>query len=105
MTIKSIVIKDLPDDLEDFILSDGVELPLDADKISSCSTGHDDWSTDEEDGNAEISENGNCAVQKFSFPSLTQDLQEAIQNLKGFVLVLINFYFSSLKKFNCYCKD
>ncbi len=86
VTIKSVIIKDLPEDLEAFLLSDGVELPVDAEKLSSCGAGNDEWSSDEEEENSR-----DLAVTKYNFPFLNGDIVRAIQTLQGSVIPKLNW--------------
>ena len=77
MTIESIVISPLPEEFIEYLRSDGVRLPDCATQVSSCmnDTNPDDaWEDDDcDDGEKET----------FSFPSLTEKVQTAINTLSG----------------------
>ena len=92
VTIKSVIIMDLPEDLQDFLVSDGVEMPVDAQKLSSLGHGCDDWSSDEEDERSQENEDTQQAVvRNYSFPKLTEDIARAIQTLEGSVMPKLNW--------------
>lgn len=91
VTIKSVIIRELPEDFEEYLLSDGVELPTNAEKLSSCANGNAEWSSDEEDNNTEDEEAGESSSKKYDFPKLNQDLVNAIQSLDGSVLPKLNW--------------
>lgn len=94
MTIKSIVLQNLPVDFIDFLLSDGVRLPLGATKLSSCapneSQDEDVWSS-----SSECDEQDDCDAasppKQFSFPELNSQIEEAIQQLGGSVIPKLNW--------------
>ena len=50
VTVNSVIIDDIPQSFEAYLLSDGVQLPVGADKLSSCVQSNTDWSSDEEEG-------------------------------------------------------
>jgi hypothetical protein len=93
VTFPSIIIDNLPDDFKEWLLIDGVRLPLDATNLSSCAppetnnpTLSDDvWSSDDDDEGDSDSE---CSTppKQFSFPQLNQQIQSAIKDLGGSVL-------------------
>jgi hypothetical protein len=92
VTIKSVIIRELPEDLEDYLLSDGVQLPADAGKFSACAHGNAEWSSDEEYENAGDEENEEASFsQEYKFPKLNQDLVNAIESLNGSVLPKMNW--------------
>lgn len=95
VTILSIVIQQLPADFEKFLLSDGVKLPADANKLSSCAQGNSEWSSDEEDGENSGTEGDSDSQSRedlqFSFPQLNKQLEEAIVSLKGSVIPKLNW--------------
>jgi hypothetical protein len=88
VTIKSVIIQDLPKDLKDYILSDGVVPPAGAEKLSSCGQGNDNWSSDEEE---ETNDQNDIPGSYFSFPALNQSLTESITTLKGAVVPKLNW--------------
>jgi hypothetical protein len=95
VTISSIILTDLPDDFQDYLLSDGLRLPLDATRLSSCAppeSSHDDdaWSSDDDDNDDNLSE---CSTppKQFSFPVLNQQLEQAITKFGGAVLPKLNW--------------
>lgn len=92
VTIESIIIRPLPTEFIEYLLSDGVCLPVCATKVSSCMNdadnnddgdGRDDrWdscSDDDEDND----NSSNESPQKYSFPDLTSQIQSAITQLGG----------------------
>ena len=92
LTITTVTLKQLPSDFTDYLLSDGVELPKDATKLSSCANvGNDDWSSDEEEGgNQQVTEEESDA-KKFHFPELNQRITTAIESLGGAVIPKLNW--------------
>lgn len=90
VTIKSVVLQNLPPDLKDYFLSDGVAPPLGAEKLSACSHGNDNWSSDGEEG---MEDDDEVASEEpwFSFPALNQSLEEGIATLKGSVVPKLNW--------------
>lgn len=79
VTIESIIIRPLPSEFIRYLLSDGVRLPDCATKVSSCmndADGDDEWDDDDDD-------DGTDALERFSFPSLTEEIQSAINALAG----------------------
>jgi hypothetical protein len=98
VTISTIILTDLPDDFQDYLLSDGLRLPLDATKLSSCAppeSSHDDddaWSSDASQ-NDEDNNGSECSTppKQFSFPELNQQLESAIAKLGGAVLPKLNW--------------
>lgn len=92
VTIKSIIIQELPEKLEEYLLGDGVELPLDAEKLSSGAQGNTEWWSDEEDQHSENEDKDECMVEeKFHFPTLNENLSKAIESLDGAVLPKLNW--------------
>ena len=98
VTIKSIILDGLPTDFKEYLLSDGVRLPLNATTLSSFappeSPADDDWSSDGDDNNNnnddEVSE---CSEppKQFHFPDLNQRITSAIETLKGSVIPKLNW--------------
>jgi len=88
VTIKSIIIQDLPPDFRDYIVSDGITPPLGAEKLSSCSHGNANWSSDEEE---ELTDQNDTTQTIFSFPVLNQKLTDAISTFKGAVFPKLNW--------------
>jgi hypothetical protein len=84
VTIESIIISPLPSDFIEYLLSDGVRLPDCATKVSSCMNdvdGVDDgWDSSNEDENSDASDDDQ---KRYAFPSLTEDIQSAINALGG----------------------
>lgn len=80
VTIESAIISPLPSDFIKYLLSDGVRLPSCATKVSSCmndaDSAGDKWDSEADDGSSEEEEG-------FSFPSLTEEIQSAIDRLGG----------------------
>lgn len=91
VTIPSTIIQDLPEDLESYLLSDGVKLPMGADKLSSCGKGNEEWSSDEEDNHCDEEEPTGEGVSSFHFPELNTRLEEDIASLKGAVMPKLNW--------------
>lgn len=88
VTIESIIIRPLPSDFIEYLLSDGVRLPDCATKVSSCmkDNNNDDgrWdSGDDDEGNN--SQSSTEELKKYSFPSLTAEIQSALSVLGGTV--------------------
>jgi D123 len=88
VTIKAVILRDLPKDLEDYFLSDGASPPIGAEKLSACGHGNDRWSSDEEE---EMDEQNGTQESEFSFPTLNLRLAEAIRTLKGAVVPKLNW--------------
>jgi hypothetical protein len=97
ITIESIVIRPLPADFINYLLSDGVRLPECASRVSSCMndnpTGDDDDDDDDDDdvNNSSEEEEDNEPKIKYSFPSLTQQLQSAITQLGNICMPKMNW--------------
>eukprot|EP00980_Cylindrotheca_fusiformis_P004546 scaffold965_cov93-Cylindrotheca_fusiformis.AAC.10 len=108
VTIPTRIIQDLPEDFKDYLLSDGLRLPLDATQLSSYvakEKGQDDddegWSSDddndddEEDGehddNAAGSECSQQKQQQFHFPQLNEQIKNAIEYFGGSVIPKLNW--------------
>ena len=117
VTITSIVLDDLPPDFRDYVLSDGIRLPLNATNVSSCAppegdpasggARHDNddddddfWSSDKEQagdhsGTNETEEeeydSDDQPPKQFSFPLLTEQMEAAIQSLGGSVVPKLNW--------------
>ncbi|EJK50568.1 hypothetical protein THAOC_30403, partial [Thalassiosira oceanica] len=77
VTFESIVIKPLPHEFLEYLKSDGVRLPDCATKVSSCMNDNatpddDEWETDSDD-----------ETTSYSFPSLTAQIQTALDSLNG----------------------
>jgi hypothetical protein len=94
VTIKSIVLHNLPVDFIDFLLSDGIRLPLGATQVSSFAPNeHPDedgaWSSSDEDENDDSG--AESGPRQFSFPNLNAQIQDAIQQLGGSVIPKLNW--------------
>mmetsp|Transcript_18316 Transcript_18316/g.42192 ORF Transcript_18316/g.42192 Transcript_18316/m.42192 type:complete len:410 (+) Transcript_18316:55-1284(+) len=77
VTIPSVIIEDLPvPGFKNYLSSDGVRLPKEATKLSSCA-GVSNISHDDDDDNADGDGDDS---DTFSFPGLTQRIQETIQD-------------------------
>jgi len=95
-TIKSIILKDLPVEFVEYLLSDGLRLPKGASKVSSFvpqdGDEHDAWSTDEEneenDGmdHGSIQSGGENVIKQYEFTSLNEQISAAISSLGGAVI-------------------
>lgn len=84
VTIQSIVISPLPSEFIDYLLTDGVRLPDCAAKVSSCMNDADCNEDDRWDSHDEDDDSGGSDEQtRFSFPSLTEEIQSAIDTLGG----------------------
>mmetsp|Transcript_9147 Transcript_9147/g.20675 ORF Transcript_9147/g.20675 Transcript_9147/m.20675 type:complete len:472 (+) Transcript_9147:149-1564(+) len=92
VTIESIIIRPLPSEFIEYLLSDGVRLPECATKVSSCMNdgttvdGDDGWdrSSEEEDDDGEDEDDSSSEELKtFSFPTLTDQIQSALTTLGG----------------------
>ena len=70
VTIPSVIIEDIPDQFKDYLLSDGVKLPRDATKLSSCAGASNQ--IDEEDS-------GDDSIE-FYFPELNRKILETIRD-------------------------
>ena len=92
LTIPSIIVNELPADWKDYLLSDGVKLPLNANKLSSCAdTGTDDWSSDGEEESQKEEEEDQNEVCRFHFPRLNQEITDSIQALGGAAVPKLNW--------------
>ena len=86
VTIPSVIIKDLPTPgFKDYLLSDGVKLPRDATKLSSCAgvsnAIEEDDEFDDNDVNDDSDDNDNDdELETFHFPSLNQTIEETIRD-------------------------
>ena len=83
VTIPSVIIKDLPTPgFKDYLLSDGVKLPKDATKLSSCAgvsnTIEEDDEFDNDDDNDDNDDDDE--LEAFHFPSLNQKIEETIRD-------------------------
>ena len=86
VTFKSIVLP-VPPPFVDYLMSDGVRLPVCATKVSSyapAANDDDSWDEREEDEDDEESND-------FSFPELTEQIQSAIESLGGEVMPKLNW--------------
>ena len=98
ITMKSIIIP-LPKEFIDYLLTDGVNLPIGATKLSSCAPTdkkeEDGWSSDEEAiGNDHDDDDSSCDVEPqkvFHFPELNEQVTNAIEKLGGSVLPKLNW--------------
>jgi hypothetical protein len=82
VTIESAIISPLPPDFIRYLLSDGVCLPDCAKKVSSCMNDADGSADDGWDSPAGEDDDDE-EEEKFSFPSLTEEIQNAINMLGG----------------------
>ncbi|KAL7512954.1 hypothetical protein ACHAXN_010094 [Cyclotella atomus] len=80
VTIESTIISPLPPEFIRYLLSDGVRLPDCAKKVSSCMNDADENADDEWDSPGEDDDE---EEEKFSFPSLTEEIQATINALGG----------------------
>lgn len=87
VTIKSVVLP-VPASFIEYLLSDGVQLPLDATKISSCIPKVVDPDDDDSWGEEDDEDD---ATESFSFPELSEQIQSAIDTLGGAVLPKLNW--------------
>ena len=79
VTIPSVIIEDLPvPEFKNYLLSDGVTLPKEATKLSSCA-GVSNIDEDDEDETGDGDGDGDHS-DAFCFPGLTQRIQETIQD-------------------------
>ncbi|KAL7553466.1 hypothetical protein ACHAWF_016748 [Thalassiosira exigua] len=94
VTIESVVVRPLPPEFIEYLLSDGVRLPDCATKVSSCMNdgsaggGDDDddrWASSSEDECDDDGDDGSGAERpkKYSFPDLTDRIQSALTSLGG----------------------
>jgi hypothetical protein len=90
VTIATVIVDALPSDFRDYLLSDGVRLPLDATKLSSCAPKEQDdsdgWSSDEDDDDNDNVSDCSQPPQQFHFPQLNQQITDAINSLGGAVI-------------------
>jgi hypothetical protein len=98
VTIKSIVLQNLPCDFIDFLLSNGVRLPLGATQVSSFAPNeHPDedgaWSSSDDDESEDDSDADTVSgpLRQFSFPQLNVQIEDAIQQLGGSVIPKLNW--------------
>ena len=100
VAIESIIIRPLPSDFIQYLLSDGVRLPECATKVSSCM--NDDvvvggtnnnhcGSSSSEDEEDEIEDEDDEPETTYSFPSLTQQLQSSIIQLGTMCMPKMNW--------------
>ncbi len=101
ITIESIIIRPLPSDFIQYLLSDGVRLPDCATKVSSCmnadqsndrdgnsSCGSSDDENDDDDDDYDDDDEPEI---KYSFPTLTQQLQSSINQLGNICMPKMNW--------------
>jgi hypothetical protein len=89
VTIQSVIIASLPAEFKDYVMSDGVQLPVGANPSSVPTTDTDsDWSDDDDDDD-ENDENDN--KKQFHFPQLNQQIKSAISSLGGAVIPKLNW--------------
>jgi len=84
VTIKSEIVRNLPDDFTRFLLEDGIRLPRNATRLSSCALS-ERQNDDENDDDCD-----DCASQ-YDFPQLTQSLVVALNALGGAVVPKLNW--------------
>ena len=90
----------LPSDFKDYILSDGVQLPIGATRTATAATSNqdsdDDWSDDDDDDD-KYSDNNNdnndpsAKIKQFHFPQLNEQIRDAISTLGGAVMPKLNW--------------
>ena len=96
ITMKSIIIP-LPKEFIDYLLTDGVNLPIGATKLSSCAPPDkkedDGWSSDDEavENNDDDSSCDFEPPKVFHFPELNEQVTNAIERLGGSVLPKLNW--------------
>mmetsp|Transcript_26652 Transcript_26652/g.63926 ORF Transcript_26652/g.63926 Transcript_26652/m.63926 type:complete len:450 (-) Transcript_26652:637-1986(-) len=88
VTIESVVIRPLPSNFIEYLLSDGVRLPECAAKVSSCMNDADDgvddgWGSSSDDEEDDIDDGSNEKLEKYSFPNLTDRIDSALTKLGG----------------------
>jgi len=86
ITIKSRIIEKLSKEFSEYLKSDGVRLPKEATKVSSCAPSantesDDEWGSDEDD----------VEQDEISFPEMTQSIETAIHELGGSVIPKLNW--------------
>lgn len=96
VTIKSIVLP-LPPSFVDYLLSDGIRLPVGATNVSSClppeAQNDGGWSSDEDDTGSQQSSSllGEGPSSECSFPELNERVSSAIASLGGAVMPKLNW--------------
>ena len=94
VTIESNIIRPLPQEFIEYLLSDGVRLSSCAQRVSSCmkddtTTGNGDdndgWddSDDEANSNDDDNDSNNEEIKQYNFPELTEQIQTTLQILGG----------------------
>lgn len=91
VTIKSKIISPLPDDFKDYLLADGIRLPQDATKLSSCAPNEVPRNDDDDDNWDTNSQDNTDTLEQFSFPELNQQITEAVAALGGSVIPKLNW--------------
>jgi hypothetical protein len=95
VTIQSVIIESLPADFKDYVISDGVKLPLGAHPSSVPTTDDSDWSDDDgdndDDDDDENDDDDSDNQKQFHFPQLNQQIKSAISTLGGSVLPKLNW--------------
>ena len=98
ITIESVIIRPLPLDFIQYLLSDGVRLPDCATKVSSCmndDNNNDDVNNSSEDENNDgedtDDDDDDEPETKYSFPSLTQQIQSSINQLGNICMPKMNW--------------
>jgi len=93
VTIESQIIRPLPHEFIEYLLSDGVRLPQCARNVSSCmkddtttGTGDDDddgWENNNNDKDDDDNSNEEEEIKQYNFPQLTEQIQTTLQTLGG----------------------
>lgn len=104
ITIESMILRPLPSEFIQYLLSDGVRLPECAIKVSSCmndnqtTPNNDDDDDDDDDGNNshdssedDFDDDENATEIKYNFPSLTQQIQLSINQLGNICMPKMNW--------------
>jgi hypothetical protein len=95
ITIESVIIRPLPSDFIQYLLSDGVRLPECATKVSSCM--NDDNNIDdvnnssEDENNFDATDDDDEPETTYSFPCLTQQVQSSINQLGNICMPKMNW--------------
>ena len=97
VTIESSIIRPLPLEFIEYLLSDGVRLPLCAMRVSSClkddittADDDDDWNDNDDDNNNDSSSEEE-EIQQYNFPTLTNQIQTSITQLGNKIMPKLNW--------------
>ena len=97
VTIKSVIIKEISPDFISYMLSDGVQLPVGASKVSSFlpqdSDENDTWSSDsdQEDYQGPSDDQSDSIENNFELSELTDQIIEGISSLGGSAFPKLNW--------------